>query len=70
MHVTYINDCTTIIIIIVLLQTKVDLGEGYSKGLESIFNAVDYLYTGQSKGKVVVKLNPPTPSSDTLNHKL
>ena len=48
------------------LQAKVDLGEGYSKGpfrgLESIFDAVDYLYTGQSKGKVVVELNPDTPS--------
>ena len=48
------------------IQAKVDLGEGYSKGpfkgLESIFDAVDYLYTGQSKGKVVVELNP---SSDT-----
>ena len=57
-----------------MLQAKVDLGEGYSKGLfkglESIFDAVDYLYTGQSKGKVVVELNPPAPSSDTLNSKL
>ena len=46
------------------MQAKVDLGEGYSKGpfkgLESIFDAVDYLYTGQSKGKVVVELNPPS----------
>ena len=57
-----------------MLQAKVDLGEGYSKGpfkgLESIFDAVDYLYTGQSKGKVVVELNSPTSSSDTLNNKL
>ena len=57
-----------------MLQAKVDLGEGYSKGpfkgLESIFDAVDYLYTGQSKGKVVVELNPPASSSDTLNNKL
>lgn len=52
-----------------MLQAKVDLGEGYSKGpfrgLESIFDAVDYLYTGQSKGKVVVELNPPSPDTQS-----
>ena len=57
-----------------MLQAKVDLGEGYGKGpfkgLESIFDAVDYLYTGQSKGKVVVELNPPPASSENTQSKL
>ena len=52
------------------LQATVDLGESYEKGpfksLESIFDAVDYLYTGQSKGKVVVELNPSGQSQSKL----
>lgn len=52
------------------LTSAVDMGERYSggpfKGLESVFNAVDYLYTGKSSGKVVVDLDPensfPIPS--------
>ena len=49
------------------LQTKVDLGENYVKGpfksVESVFDAVDYLYTGKSKGKVVVELNSANSQS-------
>lgn len=46
------------------LQVKVDLGAGLPqgpfRGLESIVNAVDYLYTKQSQGKVVVTLHEGT----------
>ena len=42
------------------LQSIVDLGEnspgGVFKGLESIYDAVDYLYSGRSAGKVVVDM--------------
>lgn len=43
-----------------LLKSFVDLGQnspaGAFQGLESIYDAVDYLYTGRSTGKVVVDL--------------
>jgi NADPH-dependent curcumin reductase CurA len=51
------------------LQCGVDLGQqcpkGPFKGLESVFDAVTYLYSRGSSGKVVVDLNPDdeTPSS-------
>lgn len=49
------------------LGCGVDLGQKYSKGpfkgVESVFEAVDYLYTGGSSGKVVVDLDPEDPSS-------
>ena len=43
------------------LKSTVDLGQSYSpaggfKGLEAIFDAIDYLYTGKSAGKVIVDL--------------
>ena len=41
----------------------VDFGESSSvgpfRGIESVFDAVNYLYTGKSSGKVVVNLDPP-----------
>ncbi len=44
------------------LESSVDFGrncpEGPFEGLESVFSAVDYLYTGKSAGKVVVNLDP------------
>lgn len=44
------------------LAATVDFGDGYLKGpfkgVESVFDAVDYLYTGKSAGKVVVDLDP------------
>lgn len=44
------------------LQCSVDEGRNHSegpfRGLESVFKAVDYLYSGKSSGKVVVELNP------------
>ena len=52
------------------LKAQVDLGASYEKGpfksLESVFDAVDYLYTGKSKGKVVVELNPSSSSASKL----
>ena len=43
------------------LESSVDLGrncpQGPFEGVESVFGAVDYLYTGNSVGKVVVKLD-------------
>ena len=49
------------------LKAKIDMGESDDKGpfnrLESIFDAVDYLYTRKNKGKVVVELNPDATSS-------
>lgn len=36
-----------------------DCSKGPFKGLESVFHAVDYLYTGKSAGKVVVDLESP-----------
>ncbi len=42
------------------LQVRVDSGEeapsGPFRGLEAVYDAVDYLYSGRSKGKVVVDL--------------
>ena len=43
------------------LKSTVDLGQNYSpaggfRGLEAVFDAVDYLYSGRSAGKVVVDL--------------
>ena len=44
------------------LKCSVDLGQNCSKGpfkgVESVYDAVNYLYSGQSSGKVVVELNP------------
>lgn len=46
------------------LVSTVDSGEGYSKGLfkelESVYDAIDYLYTGKNSGKVIVDLDPDT----------
>jgi len=43
------------------LKAEVDLGEqnpeGRFFGLESTFRAEDWLHSGQSQGKVVVKVN-------------
>lgn len=48
------------------LQSSLDFGErcpeGPFRGLESVFRAVEYLYTGKSSGKVIVDLDPETPS--------
>jgi len=42
------------------LKSSIDLGQsssgGVFRGLESIYDAVDYLYSGRSAGKVVVDL--------------
>lgn len=42
------------------LQSVIDLGEqsgcGPLRGLEAVYDAVDYLYSGQSRGKVMVDL--------------
>ena len=42
------------------LQTQVDVGEGVPagpfRGLESVCDAVDFLYSGRNRGKVVVEL--------------
>lgn len=52
------------------LMSAVDLGQTHSKGpfkgLESVFDAVDYLYTGKSSGKVVVDLDPDESPSSKL----
>ncbi|XP_069476840.1 prostaglandin reductase 3 isoform X2 [Ambystoma mexicanum] len=48
------------------LLCEVDLGdqspEGRFLGLESVFRAVDYMYTGKNIGKIVVELPPPVNS--------
>ena len=48
------------------LKSLVDFGQtcpkGPFEGLESVFDAVDYLYTGKSVGKVVVNLDPESHS--------
>ncbi|KAM9307500.1 prostaglandin reductase 3 [Gastrophryne carolinensis] len=48
------------------LVCEVDNGElspeGKFIGLESVFRAVDYLYTGKNIGKIVVELPPPVKS--------
>lgn len=42
------------------LKAQVDLGEGVAngpfRGLEAVYDAIDYLYSGQSRGKVVVEV--------------
>ena len=44
------------------IQSTIDVGErapsGPFRGLEAIFDAVDYLYSGKSAGKVVVSVTP------------
>lgn len=51
------------------LQSRVDLGQsapsGPFEGLDAVFDAVDYLYSGKSAGKVVVSL-----TSESSRHKL
>ena len=48
------------------LESLVDFGAsspgGRFEGLESVFRAVDYLYTGRSLGKVVVSMDPGSPT--------
>lgn len=48
------------------LKCLVDTGAGWDRGpfvgLESVYDAVDYLYTKQSIGKIVVEL-PTQPTS-------
>ncbi|KAG7469965.1 hypothetical protein MATL_G00134350 [Megalops atlanticus] len=48
------------------LTCEVDLGEmadgGKFAGLESVFRAVDHMYSGKNLGKVVVELVPPVDS--------
>lgn len=51
------------------LQSQVDLGQnapsGPFKGLDAVFDAVDYLYSGRSAGKVVVSM-----MTENSRHKL
>ena len=53
------------------LKPEVDLGQniagGPLKGLEGVYDGLDYLYTGLNRGKVVVEIAPP---ADTTNAKL
>ncbi len=52
------------------LSLTVDLGRGYPKGpfngVEGVANAVDYLYTGKSCGKVVVEIDAATIPTSKL----
>lgn len=52
------------------LVCEVDLGdlapEGRFTGLESVFRAVDYMYSGRNLGKVVVEVAPPSVSTSKL----
>ena len=53
------------------LKALVDVGEGAPggpfRGLESVYDAVDHLFSGCNRGKVVVEISPPqaTPESAT-----
>ncbi|XP_029360215.1 prostaglandin reductase 3 [Echeneis naucrates] len=52
------------------LVCEVDCGDlaqgGKFMGLESVFQAVDYMYAGKNLGKVVVEVTPPTVSNSKL----
>lgn len=52
------------------LVCEVDVGdlalEGRFTGLESVFRAVDYMYSGKNLGKVVVEVAPPSISNSKL----
>jgi len=51
------------------ITSAVDLGEGQGKrfsGIEDIIKAVKYLFSQQSKGKVVVELNSPSTQSSKV----
>lgn len=52
------------------LVCEVDVGdlapEGRFTGLESVFRAVDYMYSGKNLGKVVVEVAPPSVSTSKL----
>lgn len=52
------------------LVCEVDVGdlapEGRFTGLESVFRAVDYMYSGKNLGKVVVEVAPPSTSNSKL----
>lgn len=52
------------------LVCEVDVGdlapEGRFTGLESVFQAVDYMYSGKNLGKVVVDVAPPSVSNSKL----
>jgi len=45
-------------------KLKPFVDEGDFTGLDRIPEAIDYLYKGRNKGKVVVKLNPPALPKD------
>ena len=51
------------------LVARVDLGEsapgGPLRGLEAVCNGVDYMYSGLSRGKVVVEVAPPLDTAST-----
>ena len=43
------------------LHVLTDRGEGGRfVGLDSVYDAVDYLYSGKSKGKVIVEIDSPS----------
>ena len=52
------------------LKAQVDLGEsvagGPFRGLESVYDAVDYLYSGRNRGKVVVEVAADSTPLETL----
>ena len=56
------------------LKALVDMGErapsGPFRGLEAVYDAVDYLYTGRSRGKVVVEIAPPAAADSATRAKL
>ena len=56
------------------LKAEVDMGEKVSggpfRGLEAVYDAVEYIYTGLSRGKVVVEVSPPAAADSVTRARL